>query len=413
MQPIPSEYYSMPLPQLALMLASHQEPNAAHILQQVEGHQRLQHKVPSWTQTAGIAYPPRLALEQCSGEVAARYKAEAVRQSPVLQGVDASTTHLVDLTGGLGVDFSFLAPLFAQATYVERQAELCRLATHNLPLLGLPHAQVVNSEAEAFLRTLQADAATLLFIDPARRDTHGRKTVLLADCEPNLVTLAPLMFEKAPYVMAKLSTMLDVTQALRDLRCVEQVHILSTEGECKDLLLLLSRRLWLQAQAAPHEAFPSPRLFIREGEHALSLSPEDEQTAQPTYATNLGLYLYEPGPALMKAGVFKWTAQHYGLQKLHPNSHLYTSRGDAPLDEPFAGRSFRVLHVLGFGKQDLKQLRQLAPRANLTVRNFPASVEALRKKLKIKEGGHLHLFATTLGSSSHEQQHVIVVCERI
>ncbi len=413
MPTIPAEYYTLPLPQLALTLASRHDPNAAYILQQVEGYQRMQHKVPSWTQTEGVEFPPRLALEQCSGEEAARYKAEAVQRSAVFEGVDGNSTHLIDLTGGMGVDFSFLAPLFAQATYVERQAELCRLAAHNLPLLDLPRAQVVNAEAEAYLETLPPDAATMLFIDPARRDTQGRKTVFLSDCEPNLVALAPRLLEKAPYVLAKLSTMLDVTQALRDLRCVEQVHIFATEGECKDLLLLLSRRLLQLSQTTDEAAPPSPRLFIREGEHTLSLSPADEATACPTYATALGAYLYEPGPALMKAGVFKWTAQHYGLQKLHPNSHLYTSPSSEPLAEPFAGRTFRVLQVLGFGKQDVKALRQLAPRANLTVRNFPATVDVLRKKLKIKEGGHLHLFATTLGPSPRNQQHVLVVCERI
>lgn len=190
----------------------------------------MANKVPLWAQTPGIEYPPRLALEQCSGQPAAQYKASLVKQ---LLPDPAQRQHLVDLTGGLGVDFSFMAPLFAQATYVEQQPQLCQLAAHNMPLLALPHAHIVNADATQHLTQLAPDSASLIFIDPARRSATGRKTVLIEDCQPDIITLAPSMLKAAPVVVVKLSTMLDIAAAVRALGCVSQVHIVATPASAR------------------------------------------------------------------------------------------------------------------------------------------------------------------------------------
>ena len=381
----------MPLDRLALMLASRHEEGASYILQQVEGWQRLRHKVPSWAKVDDLEYPPRLALEQCSGEAAAQYKAEVVKS---LFAADAQMPKcMVDLTGGLGVDFSFVAREFEQAAYVERQENLCQLARHNFKLLGLEHAQVVCADGVEYLKNM-THGVDLIFLDPARRNAAGRKTVLIQDCEPDVCALAQTLLSHARYVVVKLSPMLDIAAAIQALGCVHQVHVVGHGGECKDLLLVLK------------QGAETPRIFVRETEGSFSFTPHHEATATPQFATQVGQYLYEPGAAAMKAGAFKWMGVHYGLKKLHPNSHLYTT--DVEGITSFPGRAFKVEQVLGFSKDDVKQLRNLAPKANITVRNFPATVDVLRKKLKIKEGGDLFIFATTMA----DNQHVMVLCRK-
>lgn len=385
------EYRKMSLDKLAFELASHKVPNARYILQQVEGWQRLRTKVPTWANVDGVEFPPRLALEQCSGEAAARYKGEVVKRLFSQQ----SRRCMIDLTGGLGVDFSFIAPFFDKAIYVERQEELCQLATHNFPLLGLKNAQVVCADGEDYLLTMEP--ADLIYVDPARRGKKGEKVVFIEDCEPNVCQLCHQLVSKARYVVVKLSTMLDITASVRSLGCVKEVHVVATGGECKDLLLVLEGEVDNDETA--------PLFFIREGERSLCFSTNDEHRAAVAYASMVENYLYEPGAAVMKAGAFKFVSQHYGLKKLHTNTHLYTS--DKLVNE-FPGRCFKVEHTLGFNKKDLKQLATIEKKANLTVRNFPSSVDDLRKKLRIKEGGTKYLFATTIA----DNQHVIIVCRK-
>lgn len=391
MNQIIKKYRELPLDKLALMLASRHEPDAAHILQQVEGWQRLRHKVPAWAETEGIEYPHRLALEQCSGQAAAEYKAQVVKRL-FADADDATKLTMVDLTGGLGVDFSFVAKTFGKATYVERQEELCCLAQHNFPLLGLDKAEVVHDDGVDFLQKMPT--TDLIFLDPARRDCAGRKTVLIEDCEPDVCALRETLLSKARFVVVKLSPMLDIAASIRSLGCVSEVHVVSSGGECKDLLLVLSKN-----------GGSNPDVYVNENERTLHFNAAEEAACMPQMAQAVGKYLYEPGPAMLKAGAFKWTAVHFGLKKLHVNSHLYTS--DEHVDD-FPGRTFEVEKVMGFGKNDLKQLRQEVTKANITVRNFPSSVDALRKKLKIKEGGDVFIFATT----TIDNQHVMIVCKK-
>lgn len=380
---------SLSLEKAAFALSHRDRAEAAFLLQQVEGWQRLRTKVPAWAAIDALCYPPRISIEQCSGEKSARYKAEVVR-ALFPEGAGS----MADLTGGLGIDFSFMAPAFRCATYVERDEGLCRLARHNFPLLGLPEVQVVHGDAVRYLEAMKP--VDLLMLDPARRGSAGEKTVHMADCEPSVPALLPQLLAKARYVMVKLSPMLDISEALRELSPhVIEVHVVGASGECKDLLLVLG----IEATANPH-------IVVMEGGTRFSFTLADESAAKVSYALEgPAAFLYEPGAAMMKAGAFRSIAQRLGVKKLHPNSHLYTSERLVP---GFPGRSFRVERILGFSKRELGELRRNCPKANLAVRNFPAGVAELRKRLHLKEGGDVYIFATT----TQKEEHVLIMTKK-
>ena len=226
---------------LALQARRYPDVDMPYALNQIQGWQTARQKLPSWAACDGVVYPPHLNMEQCSSEPTARYKQQVVRQwlTRLGAGQGGAATSMADLTGGFGVDFSFTSRCFASATYVERNAALCDVVRGNLPCLGIANAQVMCAEAEACLATMPQQ--TMLFLDPARRDEHGAKTVLIADCTPDVCHLLPLLMSKARFVMLKLSPMLDWHKAIVDLQgTVREVHIVSVGGECKELLLVLA-----------------------------------------------------------------------------------------------------------------------------------------------------------------------------
>ena len=371
----------------ALALHARPEPGVdLHAaIAQIAGRQTLAVKVPSWAKADGLLCPARLSLEQCSSEATARCKAR------IVQSYDTPRRRLADLTGGLGIDCSMLAPLFDEADYVERQDELCQLAAHNFPLLGRTNVRVHHADATDFLKGMPA--ADWLYLDPARRDGHGGKTVAIADCEPDVSRLEDALLDKAGHVLLKLSPMLDLTLALHQLTHVHRAYVVAVDNECKELLLVLQRDFTTDADsipiacvhlsARPGAPVAAPFVFCR----------RDEQQAPCPLAPAPGAYLYEPDAALLKAGAFRSLCARYGVSKLHVNSHLYTS--DQPVAD-FPGRAFRVEGWSGFGKKELKALLGAEKKANLGVRNFPATVAELRKRLHLAEGGDTYLFATTL-----------------
>lgn len=374
---------------LALQARKYPQVDMAAAVVQIAGWQIAEKKVPLWAQTEGIRYPAHLSMEQCSSEITARYKASWLRGDT-----------MADLTGGLGVDCSFLARNFQRVDYVERQEVLCELARHNFPLLGLPQVTVHEADGVDYLQ--QMEPVDCLFLDPARRNSQGGKTVAIADCEPDVQKLEPLLVEKGRTVVVKLSPMLDIFSSLRELKYIRQIHVVAVNNECKELLVVLQKpeksaseasgEVWISCEQAVNNFLTEPFVFTY----------AQEKEARCPLAEEVGNYLYEPGAALLKAGPYRLLGARFGLQKLHVNSHLYTS--EALVD--FPGRRFRVLEVSGFGKKELKQLLQGVDKANLTVRNFPASVAELRKKWKLKEGGDVYLFATTLEGD----RHVVIKC---
>lgn len=380
---------------LALQAKKYPDIDMPTAITQIAGRQVAAEKIPSWREMEEIWYPKHLSLEQCSSETTARYKAR------LFQG-----DSLTDLTGGFGIDCSFLAAGFKSATYVERQEELCEIAAHNFPILNLNHINVRNEDGVAYLQTMSP--VDCIFLDPARRNEHGGKTVAISDCEPDVAGLEELLLSKAKRIMVKLSPMLDLSLALKELKHTQEVHILSVNNECKELLLLLGQEA--PTEQAPPEEIPirCANLFTKgaQEEQHFIFTREQEQHSQCTYTDSLGDYLYEPNASLLKAGAFRSVAAAYSVRKLHPNSHLYTSD---TFIENFPGRIFRIVNQCSFNRKEAKESLADLKKANVTVRNFPATVAELRKRLHLTEGGDTYLFASTL----NDGRKVIIRCEKV
>ena len=380
---------------LALQAKKYPDIDMPTAITQIAGRQVAAEKIPSWREMEEIWYPKHLSLEQCSSETTARYKAR------LFQG-----DSLTDLTGGFGIDCSFLAAGFKSATYVERQEELCEIAAHNFPIPNLNHINVRNEDGVAYLQTMSP--VDCIFLDPARRNEHGGKTVAISDCEPDVAGLEELLLSKAKRIMVKLSPMLDLSLALKELKHTQEVHILSVNNECKELLLLLGQEA--PTEQAPPEEIPirCANLFTKgaQEEQHFAFTREQEQHSQCTYTDSLGDYLYEPNASLLKAGAFRSVATAYSVRKLHPNSHLYTS--DTFIGN-FPGRIFRIVNQCSFNRKEAKESLADLKKANVTVRNFPATVAELRKRLHLTEGGDTYLFASTL----NDGRKVIIRCEKV
>ena len=374
------------------LLLSKQELSGEELkfaVQQIEGRQRVKNKLPEWYNTPRILYPVHLSLEQCSSAETAKYKASLVQGDS-----------LIDLTGGFGVDTSYLAQKFDSVVYVERNPDLYLIVSHNFKQMGLNHIQTINSEAESVLKDLEL--VDTVFIDPARRDNTGGKLVSIGDCVPNVIELQSIFQAKAKQVLIKLSPMLDLTQALRELDYVSHVYIVALSNECKELLVLVD----YTKEETKNPQICCVNLGKNDQLEEFSFSLNDEERIDVGYATEVKKYLFEPNVAVLKGGAYKSIAKRFNVDKLHPNSHLYTSDR---YSSDFPGRKFEINEVLNFNKTSLKKLKAITKKANLTIRNFPSSVDSLRKKLKIAEGGEKYIFATTLMN----EERVLLVCSKL
>jgi len=380
---------------------------------QIAAWQRARQKLPSWAANDAIRYPEQLSMEQCSSELTARYKGEVARRHLLAsgEGRTEATRRMADLTGGFGVDATMLAQSLSpcRLTFVERSPELCDLARHNLPLLGVDRADVLCTDCEQALARLPRQH--LLFLDPARRDQHGGRTYAIADCTPDVARLLTSLRERCDVLMLKLSPMLDLSAALRELQGVGEVHVVSVDGECKELLLIIKGSAASPAQDTTPlagergEAYVCVNLSDRHPRQTFVFTHAEERQAACPYTTTLRRYLYEPNASVLKAGAYKCVAQRYSLEKLHPSSHLYTAD---TLVADFPGRCFEVVASSDFAKRKLKALLAGLSKANLSVRNFPLGVAELRRRLHLGEGGDDYLFATTLADG----QHALVRCRK-
>ena len=417
--------------QLAFLGSKYPEVDMPFALDQIRGRKMARIKLPRWASLEGIIYPPHISMEQCSSESTALYKAELAAR---LLGLPASSSgtemkaeneiEFVDLTGGFGVDFSYIAArLGVKSMYVERQAHLCEAAKENFGRLGLKNAIVKNGDGIEVLHSFhpkKKDVASaddslgitydqplsllktnlglkIIFIDPARRDDAGNKVVSLKDCTPDVTVLQEEMLSKADYVIVKLSPMLDWHRAISELSHVREVHIISVNNECKELLLVLSAR-----------NMGNLRIYCVNDAQSFVCEESDMEASSVKIAPSTleeMQYLYEPNASLMKAGCFGVLSGRYDARMLSKNSHLFVSR------EPiaaFPGRSFRIIAVSSFNKKELKRHLSGITKANIATRNFPLSVAELRKRLKLKDGGEIYIFATTLSDESH----VLVITEK-
>ena len=417
--------------QLAFLGSKYPEVDMPFALDQIRGRKIARVKLPRWASLDGIIYPPHISMEQCSSESTALYKAELAAR---LLGLPVSSSgtemkaeneiEFVDLTGGFGVDFSYIAArLGVKSMYVERQTHLCEAARENFERLGLKNAIVKNGDGIEILHSFypkKKDAASaddslgitydrprsllktnlglkIIFVDPARRDDAGNKVVSLKDCTPDVTVLQEEMLSKADYVIIKLSPMLDWHRAVSELNCVQEVHIISVNNECKELLLVLSAR-----------NMGNLRIYcINDAQSFVCDEMEMESSSVKIAPSTLEemQYLYEPNASLMKAGCFGVLSGRYDARMLSKNSHLFVSQ--API-AAFPGRSFRIIAVSSFNKKELKRHLSGITKANIATRNFPLSVAELRKRLKLKDGGETYIFATTLSDESH----VLVITEK-
>lgn len=408
-------------------------------LDQIAGWQIARKKLPQWASCEGIVYPPHISMEQCSSQFTAQYKSEIaqtllapattvrvrVSDSPesdnqttksepqlsdsaesVMQTAKSAfqlsdspesdtlvaRSSMVDLTGGFGVDFSYLARGFSQATYVERQRHLCDLAEHNMAALGLDQARIVCGDGVEYLR--QMGPVDFIYLDPARRDEHGSRTYAIEDCTPNVFELRDLLLAKSQYTLVKLSPMLDWRKAVADFDgAVREVHIVATGNECKELLLVLGQQV--------HEEPSAPRVFCVNDNQRI-----DYDSAAYTQGLRIGgkplpeakNYLYEPNASIMKAGCFDLVEERFGVTQVGPSSHLFVSA--TPVAD-FPGRGFAIEAIGGMNKKDIKRLLNGTKQANIAVRNFPLTVPQLRKKLKLADGGPVYLFGTTMQGCDH------------
>ena len=426
------QYQDDDVRQLAFLGSKYPEVDMPFALDQIRGRKMARVKLPRWASLEGIIYPPHISMEQCSSESTALYKAELAAR---LLGLPASSSgtemkaeneiEFVDLTGGFGVDFSYIAArLGVKSMYVERQAHLCEAAKENFGRLGLKNAIVKNGDGIEVLHSFhpkKKDAASaddslgitydqprsllktnlglkIIFIDPARRDDAGNKVVSLKDCTPDVTVLQEEMFLKSDYVIIKLSPMLDWHRAISELSHVREVHIISVNNECKELLLVLSAR----------NMGENLRIYCINDAQSFVCDELDMESSSVKIAPSIleeMQYLYEPNASLMKAGCFGVLSERYDARMLSKNSHLFVSR------EPiaaFPGRSFRIIAVSSFNKKELKRHLSGITKANIATRNFPLSVAELRKRLKLKDGGETYIFATTLSDESH----VLMITEK-
>ena len=374
--------------QLALQGTKNPEVDLTFALDQIAGRQKAKSKLPSWAAIDGMTYPPHLSMEQCSSEQTARYKASIAGKGALV----------VDLTAGFGVDLAFISQSFQQAVHIERQAPLCAISSENYKLLGLNHIEVVCTDGIDYLH--QLDHADLIFLDPARRDDHGARTYGIADCTPNVLELRDELLQKADRVMLKLSPMLDWRKAVEDLGNVNEVHIVSVDNECKELLLILSK------EEKPLKLFCVNNGQVFEGDQGDWLNERSIAEIRVPVPMSSQTYLFEPNASIMKAGCFALLEQRYNVSQLDKNSHLFVSDSDI---SDFPGRRFIIEKTTSMNKRELKAALDGINRANITVRNFPLSVAELRKRLKLKDGGDHYLFATTVAGNQHQ----LFLCRKI
>lgn len=382
-----SENIHSDLKKLLLIKRSDAEIDYEFAFRQIAGLQRIRYKIPSFYNIKNILFPPQLNIEQSSSESTALYK------KSICEG-----NTLIDITGGFGIDLYFISQRFENAIYVERNEELCKIVAHNFNALEATNVSIIHADAVEFINNISA--SDCVFVDPARRDKTGGKTVFLEDCEPNITQVYKKILGKTNLLMVKLSPMLDITAAINALSNVHELHVVSVENECKEVLLILKP---IPSKSIQYKAINILKNNVIE---KFDFTKQSEYAAICNYSASVQTYLYEPNSSILKAGAFKIVANSYSINKLHINTHIYSSENRI---SNFPGRSFKVIKVWGINKKELTELKKQVPKANVSTRNFPLKPEELKKKIGITDGGDTYLFGCTLADESK----VIIQCEKV
>lgn len=361
--------------------------DASFALDQIAGRQKARTKLPAWAATDGIVYPPAISMEQCSGETAAEYKTSVLKR---LTDKETSKCILTDLTGGFGVDFSYMARTTSKAVYVEQQQHLCDIVAKNLNLLGIINSSVICANSVDYLNDMSP--VTCIYIDPARRDTNGAKVYGIEDCSPDILKIKEQLMTKSRFVMIKLSPMLDVDAAIKVLGQdnIKEVHIVSVRNECKEILIVM------QCDAPADITV----YCVNDNDIFTYIYGNGSDNGSIIFSDNIPLrgYLYEPNASIMKAGCFALLAERYGMKEIERNSHLFVSEQNI---KSFPGRAFIINDVMTMNKKELRHKLDGITKANVAVRNFPMKAEELKKRLKLTDGGSVYLFGTTTKKGKH------------
>jgi 16S rRNA G966 N2-methylase RsmD len=347
-----------------------QPTNIKYLAEQILARQKIKLKLPTWYKNPSLLFPQSISIEQSSSEITAQFKASLV-----------SGDTLIDITGGMGIDFLAMSQKFRNAIYIEKNIELKQITEYNFKQLGISNSAFFNEDSINFLEKLPTKA-NWIYLDPARRNTVGQKVVLLENCEPNPLSISDLLFSKAENLLLKCSPMLDINLAIKQLKTVQKVHIIIVENEVKELLFQLNKTTEADIEISVVQ-------FIKNRTVTFNFLQKEETDLSGKIGP-VQKYLYEPNAGIMKAGAFKILTKKFNCHHLHPNTHLYTA--DNQIDN-FPGRCFKIENTLKASKDAIKKAS--LNKANLSIRNFPGNVDDLKKKLGIKDGGSDYLFACT------------------
>ena len=386
---------------LLLQAKKYSNLNIPDLVLQIKARQKAKIKLLEWFENEEIIFPKMLSVEQCSSEITAKFKANLV-----------SGEILVDLTGGMGVDVAYMSKNFKKAIYFEQNVDLLKVTKYNFEQLGIENvAFFEGNSVEKLSKATPSELGFIgledlgikekriswIYLDPHRRDDLGSKVVRLQDCEPNILSIKDLLFEYTDNILLKASPMLDIDLAISDLGNVSQVYIVAVDNEVKEVLFHLIK-------TESNEVVLNAVNLTKQQTTTLSFTKSEEKNAR-TILSSPKQYLYEPNAAIMKSGGFKFVAQHFDLQKVAPHSHLYTSE---ELVENFQGRVFKIIAVCKLDRKEIsKHLSE--NKANITIRNFPLTVQQIRDKLKLSDGGSEYLFATT----DTQNQKIVIICRKI
>lgn len=352
------------------------------IVEQIEAKNKCQKKLPTWFTSKNIYYPNKLNIEQTSSEITAKHKANLV-----------SGNTLIDLTGGFGVDSYYFSQKVKNITHCEINEDLSKIVSHNFTQLGTKNIKTFAKNGFKYLEK-NAKIFDWIYADPSRRNETKGKVFLLQDCLPNIPENLDLLFQFTNNILLKTSPILDIKSAINELKFVKEIHVIAVENEVKEVLFLLQKNYNQQID------FKTTNYTKKSTE---TFNFNFNSTFSATYAKPKK-YIYEPNAAILKAGAFQQISTHYKVDKLHQNSHLYTSENLIN----FPGRIFKITQTTSYNK---KELAKLIPnkKANITTRNFPESVAQIRKKINFKEGGNIYLFFTT----DTNNKHIVLICEKV
>ena len=368
---------------LALQKNPFPEVNWIAILNQIAAKTKAKDKLPTFFKTENLIYPSKISVEQTSSEKTAIYKASIV-----------SGGILIDLTGGFGVDDLYFSKVMKNVIHCEIEEELSNLVQHNFEILGIQNVQCELGDSYSYLEKTNSKY-DWIYIDPSRRNDTKGKVFMLKDCLPNVPELLPFYFTKTDNILIKTSPILDISAGLLELSNVKRIHIVAVDNEVKELIWELSKSF---------SGAKTIKTINSTSEKSEEFSFElNSNTQFPNYDLPKK-YLYEPNSAIMKSGGFDEIGIQYQLDKLHQHSHLYTS--EKKID--FPGRVFEIQEVISYTKREMKSFLE-NKKANITTRNFPDSVEEIRKKWKIKDGGNVYCFFTT-DMNNHK---IVLICTKI